>query len=345
MAGVKTTHLLIFTKQFASMLASKLQLISVLDNLAQETPQKTLKAALEDVVEEVSRGVDLADAMQAYPKIFSDIYINLVRAGMMSGRLADSLTQMSGYLERNDIVRRKVRGAISYPMFMLLAFFAVFNGMVFFILPRFAKMFSSFGSELPGPTQMMMDIGDFYQNNWPYILGMIGLVVVAVIVWLSTEDGRRIWDEYKLRIPIVGPIWRMGALARFLRTLAVQISNNVQLLDALRLSAAASGNIYIEEVILGIARDVEHGIGISAAFREHDVFSGIVLQMVSSGEEAGMLHELMLSAADYYDQLLNERIDDVVSLINPILTVFIGLGIASMMVAAFLPVLNPPTIK
>ncbi len=345
MADVKISHLLIFTRQFAAMLKSKLQLVTVLANLARETPQRKLRLAIEDVVDEVNRGVDLGDALDIFPKIFSNIYINLVRAGLMSGRLDEALSHMATYLERTDQVRRKVRSAISYPVFMLLAFFAVFNGMVFFILPRFEQMFKSFGSELPGPTRMMLDVGEFYKSYWPYILGGVGLVVVGMVTWVATPDGRRIVDEYKMKLPIVGPIIRMGALSRFLRTLAVQLANNVQLLEALRLSAMTSGNVYIEEIVLEIAHDVEHGTSIAAAFREYEVFSGIVLQMISSGEEAGTLHELMLSDSDYYDNLLNEQIDSAIGMINPVLTILIGLGIASMMVAAFLPVLNPPTIS
>ena len=342
MAAVKTSHLLIFTRQFSSMIASRLQLVDILNNLAQETPQRRLRIAIETISNDVQRGVDFGDALSYFPRIFDEIYVNVVRAGMEAGQLDDSLNQMANYLQRIDEINRKVRGAMSYPIFMFLAFFGVFNGMVLVILPRFEKMFSTFDSELPIPTQIMLSIGDAYTANWHIIFLLIFTTIAGFVIWINNAAGRRIWDEVKLSIPVVGTIWRMGALSRFLRTLSVQMRTTVPLLDALRLSASASGNTYIEEVINNIADEVENGAGIAATFREYDIFSGIVLQMIAAGEEAGILDELLLSAATYFDSMLEDRIDTATNLINPILTVSIGAGIAGMMIAAFAPVLNPP---
>ena len=337
---VKLADLLIFTNQFASMMRSQLQLVDVLDNLGQETPHGHLKDAIEDLAEDVRHGVDFGDAMADYPNLFSDIFVNVVRAGMESGRLAESLTQISVYLNKSDVIGRKVKGALSYPIFMLVAFFGVFNAMVFFILPRFAVMFSSMGKDLPGPTQVLLDVGQFWANNWYFIIGGMICFMIGFAIWTATRDGRYIWDQYKMRFPIIGNLWRLAALAKFLRTFAVQLHNEVQLLRALRLAASSSGNAYIEESIFMIADDVERGVSISKAFQEHDVFSGIVLQMIAAGEEAGTLSELLLSAADYFERLLDNQTDIVTSLINPILTVVMGLSIAGMMVAAFLPVFS-----
>lgn len=338
MAAVKLSHLLIFTKQFSAMIGSQLQLVYVLENLARETPQRRLRSTIEDVTDDVERGVDLSDALAKFPRVFSSIYINVVRAGMASGQLGDALQQVAQYLERVDEMNRKVRTALSYPMFLLLAFFVVFNGMVFVILPQFQKMFDSFDKELPAPTKFMLDIGEYYANNWYFLLGGAAVTVISFIFWISNPAGRRIWDELKLNITILGRLWRMSTMSRFLRTLAVQVRNYVPLLESLRLSASASGNLYIEEIIYTIADDVERGVGIAQSFREHEIFSGIVLQMISSGEEAGELDELLMSAATYYDSLLREQLNTVTNLINPILTVVVGTGIAGMMIAAFLPV-------
>lgn len=338
MARVSDTHLLIFTQQFAAMMRSNLQLVDVLENLASETPQKGLRDVVEGVSDRVKHGVDLGDAMSEHPNVFSEIYVNVIRAGMASGRLGDAITQITNYLKVMHDVGRKVRGALSYPIFMIVAFFLVFNGMVFFILPRFAMVFSSFGKKLPWPTLLMMDIGNFWASYWYLILGGIALVIIFFSVWIASEDGRAIWDRIKLRIPIFGSIWRMSALSKFLRTLAVQLRNEVLLLDALVLSAEATGNVFIREIIFDIAEDIERGVGLANAFRDHQVFHGIVLQMISAGEEAGTLDELLLSSADYFENLLNDRLETVTGLVNPILTVFVGLAIAGMMVASFLPV-------
>lgn len=337
---VKLSDLLIFTNQFASMMRSQLQLVDVLDNLAQETPGADLRGAIEDLAHDVRSGVDFGDALANHPGIFSDIFVNVVRSGMESGRLAESLTQVSVYLQKADALSRKVKGALTYPAFMLLVFFGVFNAMVFFILPRFEAIFSTMGKELPGPTQFLLDVGEVWANNWYYIVGGVVFLWFAFLLWIATQEGRYTWDHYKLKMPVVGNLWRMSSLARFLRTFAVQLHNEVALLKALHLSAYATGNAYVENAILLIAEDVERGISISQSFREYDVFSGIVLQMVSAGEEAGTLAELLLSASDYFEQLLDNQTQVVTGLINPILTVVMGFSIAGMMVAAFLPVFS-----
>jgi type IV pilus assembly protein PilC len=340
MATVKLANLLVFTNQFASMMRSHLPLVTVLENLARETPQKELRETIEEISDGVQSGVDFGDCLAAHPKVFDDVFVNVVRAGMISGKLASSLTQVSEYLEKADAVGRKVKSALSYPIFMLVAFFGVFNAMVFFILPRFAVMFSGSGKELPAPTRILLDIGDVWKENWYFILGGIAILFVAITVWIATQEGRYLWDRFKLNVPIVGNLWRMSALSRFLRTLSVQLHNEVSLLRALQLAASSSGNVYIEESLYHIADDIERGVGISDAFQEYNVFSGIVLQMISAGEEAGTLDELLLSAADYFERLLDNEIGVVTGLINPILTIFMGLGIAGMMVAAFLPVFD-----
>lgn len=338
MASVSNTHLLIFTQQFASMMRSNLQLVDVLDDLARETPQKHLRLAIQDVAERVKHGVGLGDALTEHPGVFGEVYVNVVRAGMASGRLGEAISQVTIYLQVMDQVARQVRGALSYPLFVMAAFFVVFNGMVFFILPRFAMMFKSFNKALPWPTQVLLDIGDFWAAHWYLVLGGIALLVGCFWQWTASEDGRALWDRWKLGIPILGPLWRMAALSRFLRTFAVQVKNEVLLLDALVLSAEASANVYIRDTIYNIAEDVEKGVTVANAFRDYEVFHGIVLQMIASGEESGSLDELLLSAADYFESLLRDRMQTVTGLINPVLTVFVGIAIAGMMIASFMPV-------
>ena len=338
MAAVKSTQLLIFTQQFASMMGSNLQLVDVLDNLARETPQKKLKGVIEDISDQVKNGIDLGEALAAHPDVFSNVYVNVMRAGLASGRLSDAIVQITAYLKVMHDVNRSVRGALSYPIFMFVAFFCVFNGMVFFILPRFARMFDNFGKELPWATRVLMNLGDFWASYWYLVVVGIGLCIFSFVLWVATEDGRAIWDQFKLRLPVIGSIWRMSALSRFIRTLAVQIKNEVMLLDALILSAQAANNVFIQETLYDIAEDIERGSSLAEAFRKHAIFEGIVVQMIAAGEEASALDTLLLSSADYFDSLLADRIEAVTGLINPILTIVIGLSVGGMMIASFLPV-------
>ncbi|MFN3075834.1 MAG: type II secretion system F family protein [Alphaproteobacteria bacterium] len=338
MPSVSSTHLLIFAKQFAAMIRSRLPLVSVLDNLADETPQKYLRNVLLDVAEDVKHGIDLGDALEARPTVFSAVFVTVVKAGMLSGKLDSSLTQMATYLDNVDQLQRKLRAVLTYPIFMLVAFLAVFNGMIFGILPRFQQMYKNMNKKLPIPTQILLDIGEFWSNNWFYVIGGVAVVVLSFTTWIKTDDGRRVWDEVKLRLLLIGGIWRMAALARFLRTLAVQVHNEVRLLDALRLSAEVVDNWYIRDILLDISDSVENGGSITSSFREHEIFQGIVLQMIRSGEDSGTLDDLLAASADYFDSLLADRLNTIAGLINPVLTVFIGLAIAGMMIASFLPV-------
>lgn len=331
-------NVLIFTQQFASMIRSNLPLVDVLDNLAAETPQRRLRASIDQVGLDVRRGMDLGDALALHPANFDDVYVSVVKSGIESGRLAEALTQIAEYQSVMHELARKVRSALTYPIFVILAFFGVFKAQVFFILPRFELMFKNFGKALPWPTQFLLDLGAGWKDNWFIILATIGLVCLAFIVWISTREGRSIWDRIKIRIPIIGPVWRMGALARFLRTLAVQVQNDVPLLDALRLAADAASNLYVREILNDIADEVENGRGIAESFREHQIFHGIVLQMIAAGEEAGTLDELLMSSANYFDNLTQDRLEKITGLINPVLTVVVGMAIAGIMVASFLPV-------
>lgn len=338
MAGVSNHHVLIFTQQFSSMIRSSLPLVDVLDNLAEETPQRALREVIYDIADDVRSGRDLGEALADHPDAFDDVYVNVVRSGMEAGLLGPALEQIAHYQRVVHETARRVRAALTYPAFVLGAFGVVFNIMVFLILPRFEKMFSSFGRELPAPTVFMLDLGAFWAANWWLLLGGAAVTIAAFALWLKTYEGRRTWDELKLRIPLLGTLWRMAALAKFLRTFAVQVKNDVPALAALGLAADACGNTYLSEVLYDIADSVERGQGIADSFREYDVFHGIVLQMISSGEEAGVLDELLLSSADYFDSLVQDLIDRITSLINPILTIIVGLGIAGMMIACFLPV-------
>lgn len=338
--GIGVSQILIFTRQFASMLGSRLQLAHVLENLAAETPQRRLREILTDVVTQVKRGTDLSQAIAAHPAAFSSIYVAIVRAGLESGQLADALYQMTEYLTRNDQVIKKMRAAAFYPVLLGLAFYGVLNGMFFFILPRFESIFVGAHKTLPAPTRILVAIGNVYKAHWLELLCLAAGGALLFFLWVSRPQGRLSWDRWKLGLPLLGRLWRLAALTRFIRTLSVQVRNHIPIAEAIRLSASASGNRYVESIVLGIARDIENGTGVAQAFRRHRIFSGVVVQMIASGEESGQLDEMLSSAANYFDSLLLQQIETITAMINPILTVGIGAAIAGMMVAAFLPVFD-----
>lgn len=340
MSAVGLSQLLIFTKQFAAMTRSNLHLVDVLDSLAKETPQKVLRDTIRDVVDKVKTGFDLSEVMKDHPKVFDQVYVSVVRSGMESGQLSSALEQVAAHLERISRVQTKLRSAAIYPAILGLSLIVIFNLMVFMILPRFERIFSSFGKELPFVTQVMLQIGDVYASNWLLIFSSVAAIVFSCVAWRSNKNGRVVWDRLMLKLPILGQVLRLSAVARFAHTLSVQVANSVPMLDALRLAAPAAGNRYIEEVVLQVGLDIERGSGVSEAFRKHDLFSGVVQQMAASGEESGHIDEMLMSVAGYFDSLWFQRIETLTSLFNPLMTAIVGFFIALMMIASFLPVFD-----
>lgn len=340
----RTTHLAIFAKQFASMLNSGLQLVSVLENLARETPQRQLREAVRDVARQANGGTDVADAFARHPKLFDGVFVGVTRTGLETGKLGEALLQVADYLERADQVHRRMAAAIVYPLFLLATFFAAAGGMIFYILPKYQTLFASFGHDLPAPTQFLIDVGDTLRGDGVSIAIVLSGGLLLSVLAVSTASGKRSWDRLKLHIPLLGQVWRLSALARFSRTLAVQVRNQIPLVRSLRLAAIAAGNSHIEQLVLAIATDIEEGASVTHAFKSRDIFAGIVLQMIAAGEEAGSLAELLITAAAYFDSLLLQRIETLTGMINPVLTAVMGLSIAGMMIAAYLPVLDLPGV-
>lgn len=340
MRPVSQSDLLIFTNQFSAMIRSHLPLLEVLQNLARETPahKKLLRGALKQVVDSVEKGVDFADAIERHPRVFNNAYVNIVRAGLASGNLARSLEQLGVYLEKSHEARYKLRSALAYPAMILLAFFLVFNGMIFLVLPNLSSLFDQFGGDLPWATRVLIDVGEWWKGNF-LLLSLSGAAAIGALYFvLTNRDTRRHWDRMVLHTWLVGNLVRIAALSRFARTFAVQAENRVPILEALPFAGSSSGNLHVEEVVIAVATRIENGSSLHGAFEPEPVFQGIVLQMISSGEETGEIEHLLLSAANYFEKLLDNEIHFWTTLINPLMTLLVGTLAAAMVVAAFLPI-------
>ncbi len=330
--------LLIFTKQFSAMVRSSLPLVQALESLARDSPRRAFRVMLQDILEQVRCGRDFDRALTQYPKIFSNTYVGVVRAGMQSGQLGAALLQISDYLDSHDKVLKKVRSTLIYPATLFASFLVTFHVMIFGILPRFQSLFSGYGKALPAPTQFVMDIGEVYARDWPYMLGFITLGAVFFFAWVRTPSGRLSFDRMKLRLPIFGPLMRLSAMARFAKTLAIQVQNSVSLIEAIRVAAPANSNKYLESSLLQVADRIEQGEGISQAFRRQELFRGVVEQMVSAGEQSGDLAGPLTSVSTYFESLWVQKLESVIATVNPLLTATMGLLISGMLIAAFLPV-------
>lgn len=333
-----SSDLLIFTKQFGAMMRSNLPLVQALESLSRDAPRKAFRVMLADVVQQVRCGRDFDRALTGYPKVFNGTYVGVVRAGMQSGQLGLALTQISDYLDRHDKVMKKVRSALIYPAMLFGSFAITFHLMIFGILPRFQSLFSQYGKALPAPTQFVLDVGDVYSSNWPFLLGFAGITAVMFFAWIRTTAGRLRFDRIKLGLPLFGNLMRLAAVARFARTLAIQVQNSVSLIESIRVAAPANNNKYVEKSLLSIADHIEQGESISHAFEGERLFQGVVQQMISAGEQTGDLAGPMISVANYFESLWEQQIEAVISTLNPLLTATMGMLISGMLIAAFLPV-------
>ena len=337
MAG---SDLLIFTKQFSAMVRSNLPLVQALESLSRDAPRRSFRVILADILEQVKCGRDFHRALADYPKTFNGTYIGVVQAGMQSGQLGAALQQISDYLDNHTKVLKKVRSALIYPAMLFVSFAVTFHVMVFGILPRFQSLFSSYGKALPAPTQFVLDIGEVYERDWPFLLGCGVILGMSFFAWVRTTQGRVTFDRLKLNIPIFGDLMRLSAVARFAQTLAIQVQNSVSLIESIRVAAPANNNKYVERSLLSIANHIEQGESITHAFQREILFQGVVQQMISAGEQSGDLAGPLTSVANYFESLWAQKLESVIATVNPLLTATMGMLISGMLVAAFLPVFD-----
>lgn len=320
------------------MVRASLPLVQALESLAQDAPRRSFRVVLADVLEQVKCGRDFDRALADYPRIFNATYIGVVRAGMQSGQLAGALQQISEYLDSHDQVLKKVRAALIYPGLLFVSFAVTFHMMIFGILPRFQSLFAEYNKALPAPTQFVLDVGDVYAHNWPFMLGGGVLFGMSFFAWVRTVQGRLTFDRLKLKIPIFGDLMRLSAVARFAQTLAIQVQNSVSLIESIRVAAPANNNKYVEHSLLNIANHIEQGESITQAFQREVLFRGVVQQMISAGEQSGDLAGPLTSVANYFESLWVQKLESVIATVNPLLTVTMGMLISGMLIAAFLPV-------
>ena len=335
---IKLNTIVTFTTQFASMIGAYIPLVKTIDNLKEDITDKDFKSILNSISEDIKRGVDFADSIAQHPNAFDTVYVNMVGAGMASGKLDMTLKQLSSYITKRAETTNKVRSALAYPAFMFLAMGAIIIMMLIFVIPMFQKLFEDSGKELPVPTQIAISASEFLQNNWYILVIVIAIIAVTIKVYISTKGGRRKLDLIKIKMPLFGILNSKSSISKFIRTFGVLVKSDVPIVKAIELSKSSSANLVIEESIDDIVEMINKGYGVAEAFKEVGLFPDIVIQMISSGEESGNLDELLISTANYYDDQVDNTIKSIVSLINPISTVIISLGVAGLLFAVFLPI-------
>jgi len=338
--GIKKVEISRFTRQFATMIGAGLPMVQCLEIMSSQVENKELARIINDVKESVQGGSTLADSLGKHPKVFDPLYANMVEAGEMGGALDTILVRLAVYREKADALVRKVKGALVYPAVISVVAVAVTVAMLVFIVPVFADMFSSLGAELPEPTQVILGISGFLQNNFLYIIfGLICLVTVFLF-WVKTPKGHLIFDSTMLKSPIFGNLIRKSSVARFTRTLGTLLSSGVSILDALEITAKTAGNMVISNAIKKSVLSIAEGDTITGPLKESGVFPPMVTQMISVGEKTGGLDEMLQKIADFYDEEVDEAVGTLTSIIEPIVIVVMGIVIGGIMIAMYLPMFD-----
>jgi len=338
--GIKLKDLTIFYRQFATMVNAGLTLVNSLDILTKQVENKALAKVIEVVKSEVEAGSTLAEAMGKHPKVFSELYVSMVRAGEIGGVLDEILNKIADLIEKEFALQQKIKSAMSYPTFVIGAALLMGIFMLAFILPQFVGIFDQFGGELPALTRFFVTLSNLFGKYWYIFLGIIVLLVMGFMSYIKTPSGKIKFDKFKLNAPIIGEINRKGAVARFTRILGTLIKSGVPILEALQVSSNAIGNLVISSAVLEAKTKIKEGQSISSPLAASGVFPPMVTQMIAVGEESGELEEMLIKVAKFYDEEVDRSVEKLTAVIEPLMMVFIGLTIGTMIIAMYLPIFN-----
>jgi type IV pilus assembly protein PilC len=338
--GVGTRDIVIFTRQFATMINSGLPLVQSLDILARQSENKSLRKVIEQVLYDVEAGQTLADAMRQHEKVFPALYVNMVAAGEAGGILDTILLRLAVFLEKADALKRKIKGAMIYPGVILTVAVGAVAVLLIFVIPTFQTMFESAGIQLPGPTQFVIFLSETLQARWyVFVLGVVALVV-AGRMYYKTPNGELVMDKMLLNAPILGNLQRKTAIARFTRTLGTLVASGVSILDGLEITAKTSGNRVLHDAIMESRTSIAGGETISDPLKKSGVFPPMVVSMINVGEQTGGLDEMLTKIADFYDEEVDAAVEALLSAMEPIMIVFLGVIVGGMIVAMYLPIFD-----
>ncbi len=343
--GVKDKDIVVFTRQFATMIDAGLPLVQALDILSTQVENKTLGNALIQVKTDVESGATYADALKKHPRIFSELYVNMVAAGEAGGILDTILNRLASYIEKAMKLKKKVKGAMVYPGVVTSIAVLVIAVIMIFVVPTFSKMFAQLGGTLPLPTRMIINLSDFITGIGGL---MVFLTVVAIVVFIvqvrRTEKGKFVTDKILLRLPIFGMLLNKVAVAKFTRTLGTLVSSGVPILDGLEITAKTSGNKVIEYAIMDVRKGVVGGKTLAEPITKLKVFPPMVTHMIAVGESTGALDSMLAKIADFFDDEVDNAVSNLTAMMEPMLMIFLGGTVGFIVVAMYLPIFKLITL-
>lgn len=334
-------ELTVFTRQLATMISAGLTLLEALETLYDQSKNWQFKMALDDIIDRIRGGSDLSSALSAHPKIFTEIYVQMVKAAEASGQLDKILQKLAEYMESSEEMKREIKGAMMYPVFSLVLILGITGFLIIFILPRFKKMFDQLRlEEMPALTEVMLAIGEFSRNNIIWIILGIILVVAGFFSFTKTVFGRKIWDKVKFYLPIFGELVRKISIARFAKTFATLLESGVNIITALDIVGGVSGNIHIKKICVDSKEEIGKGRNLSEVISKEKLFPPILIRMISVGEKTGNVDALLLKLSEFYEHEVRTTIKGLTSIIEPLLISIMGFFVGLVVLSIFMPLLG-----
>jgi type IV pilus assembly protein PilC len=338
--GVSSRDMVVFSRQFATMINSGVPILQALQIMCEQTENDKLRHALFDIRNNIESGSSLYDAMKKYPDVFDTLYTNMVDAGETGGVLDTVLLRLSEYIEKAANLKAKVKGAMIYPSVVLVVALLVVAIILLFVIPSFEKVFANFGGALPAPTQFVVNLSDLVQEKFFWLVGGFVALIIGFRLFYKWERGRILVDNWILFFPVIGKLLRIAAVAKFSRTLSTMIASGVPILDSLDIVSRTSGNKTVELGVLKARDSIAEGQTIAEPLGETGVFPPMVIHMISIGETTGALDNMLEKIADFYDDEVDVAVDALTSMIEPIMIVFLGVVVGGMVVSMYLPIFN-----
>jgi type IV pilus assembly protein PilC len=336
--GVGEKDIVVFTRQFATMIDAGLPLVQCLEILASQQENKVFKKALTEIRQSVEGGLTFAAALKQHPKVFTSLYANMVEAGEAGGILDTILNRLAQYMEKAMTLKKKVKSAMIYPSTIVSVAMVVVIFLLVFVIPTFKSMFEGFGATLPLPTQIVLEMSRIVRQNFLVGIGAIVGGIVALKWWYGTPGGKWTIDSLLLKAPVFGILIRKVTVAKFTRTLGTLISSGVAILDGLEITARTAGNKVVEAAIMKTRASISEGKTIAEPLKESGVFPPMVVQMIAVGEQTGALDDMLGKIADFYDEEVDTAVGNLTSLLEPMLMVFLGVIIGGVVIAMYLPI-------
>jgi len=329
--------IILFTRQMYTLTRSGVPLIRGLTQLAASTRNPVLAEATFEIIEDLESGRELAGALARHPRIFDPLYVSIVRVGEASGRLEEAFDRMYTYLEREKETFERIKAAVRYPSIVLVAMGVAIFVLMTYVIPVFARVYDKFNAQLPLPTRVLISISGFFASYWWLVLGLVALAWYGFQVWKRTENGQLGWDRRKLGFPVIGSILLRGTLARFARAFSMAHRSGVPILEAMNVVASAVDNAWVTRKVLDMREGIEHGEPLSRTAARADVFTPLVIQMLAVGEETGRIDEMVDEVADFYEREVDYDVRNLSTLIEPVLTIGLGILVFLLALGVFLP--------